>query len=1490
MSTTPSSPAPTPREPHALSPPPPARQRRSRHRWFWRGLFLAITLPVLLWLLLTHSPITKRLILPPLSRALGLEVDAAAVRVTLAGQVVFRELTARVPGVAGPAGQFLAVPRAVAHIDWVAALRGRSDAAREVVFTEPLVIISQATTDASLNVARLATARRPAAPAPGVPAPGVPAPAATPLVLPTITLYNASIELGEHTQTSYTPLKRLTLNGQLVPDPDTPGQHSFVLRQAQTIAAVRAGPLDPSFRILGAFGPAGVTARLSNFSLADWPPSSVPSSIRNVLEELQLTGDVPTATFSFTPDAGVAAELTLRGVAMNLPVAPDPEFTALQQPIMGPPMRNLRMRSVDGTIVFARDSIAARVAGLVEDLPYKVTLRYDGTTTDSPFELEFAAENFRIDRSPALLPYAPQAVRTWLRTFSSPTAVVTARVSLSRASVIPGQKPAPLRVNGRVDLQQGTAAYDRFPYAFSNINGSFLFDNESLEIVGMVGSSPSGATLNARARISPLDDSAEVKVVVNVRNAPIDRAMAEAFGQGDSNLIDALFNSRAYQQLVAQGLIRTPRDAAAQPDASAAPVFELGGLVDIDVDIFSPRGVGLPIDTTIDIRIPRAGLVPEKFPYPIIAENVVARVLNERGELIAGNFRGLTGGRADVKASFGIPSRADTNQQPPADITISARDLPFDALGINALPTTSTGPGQTTLKRLLRDLKINARLDGTVRVANRPDHPERALGFDADLTFAGATIAPDPHPGAQPVRGVGIAGRLVASENAADLTFSGQLASPTCPQPSPISAHLVYLGSDAPGQNPSTFSASIDPLHLSIPPASLVWPFSTDAATSLHALWTRHDPGGTAKIDILATLGEPTRVKADLRPIGRITLTQDDARVELAPPQGPLDPGLLRIVQAEPRAVAEFHAITQSIKLNGQHAGTLEIDGVYPIARPSPDDQPTELRVDLDRCPVESPLVWIALSHALEAPTIERLRAMDPSGVFDAQLTIATAPPDPLLPLPASPRSTLRGVVRPRSLALTLDGSRIVLPAIGGSIDFEPGSGVLRRVRVTAPEWTIGLDGSWTAPPEGGLTLRGNLTASAARLTDDLRAILPADVRAAIDQLELQVDGPLTMEDASLILRFPPADAPLRTTFSAAILAQDVRLDVGLPISGLTGRADILLEPATQAPAELLIDIAAPTLRVSGAAVTSARASITRGPSGTITVGDLAGRVHGGRFTGHVEIPPPIQAKGPRRFDADLRLAGVRLKPLLDDINRHEKGQPPLPASDTADDPSPADLSRGVVEASLSLTGLLGDPASRRGRGEVHVARKGSRVLDIPVLLRLIEVSNLTLPSNRSLDLAQARFFVDGNLVTFEDLSAYSQSISINGFGTMTLPDRRLDLRFNSSAARPIPILSTLVEGIRNEFVTTSVTGTLDNPSITLRQFSGTRRAIGRAVGVAQSPTDQRLDDIARRTDPLTPQQARAQRRLQASPQPIRNRNNSPDAADLDPSLPSPQP
>ncbi|HBS28946.1 MAG TPA: hypothetical protein DEB06_05735, partial [Phycisphaerales bacterium] len=207
-------------------------------------------------------------------------------------------------------------------------------------------------------------------------------------------------------------------------------------------------------------------------------------------------------------------------------------------------------------------------------------------------------------------------------------------------------------------------------------------------------------------------------------------------------------------------------------------------------------------------------------------------------------------------------------------------------------------------------------------------------------------------------------------------------------------------------------------------------------------------------------------------------------------------------------------------------------------------------------------------------------------------------------------------------------------------------------------------------------------------------------------------------------------------------------------------------------------------------------------------------------------------------YALDAQAAGVDFASMLHDLTASG-----IELSDAA---SFQPASRGLLDAAASVEGFIGRPDTRRGRGRLRVA--GAEVLSLPGVLPLLRLSNLQLPLGERVEFASAAFFLRGPRVEFEALEAESPSVIIAGQGTITFPSAALDLRFSTRGRDTIPILSDIFKGLRDEFVTSVVRGTLANPEYSLEQWQATRRMLGTIfntaprktpAGVVASPAEQ---------------------------------------------------
>lgn len=1432
---------------------------RAKRRWRW-VLRAAIAIPLILIaavIVLTHSPLTRMIILPRVAKATGLEVNADSIHIGLDGRVVMERAEFTIPGVPGEAGKFLKIAQVECTVDWWNAV-GPAPVIGQVKMIDPVLILSESVEDGTLNVGRVP----------------VPAGQKGGMQLPGIAATNLWVEVGEHGPAGYTRLKRIQMDGSLTPIPNTPGVYSVALYEAAQRGRGNAG-----FHVGGTVSEGKINLNLINFSLTDWPPSTLPESIRDIASGLALSGEVPKATFGYTLSEGITASMELRGVAMNLPVDASIEGPVLPD---APALRPMRMSGVDGVITFARDSVVAKVGGLIEDLPYEVSLRYNGVDADSPFRLEFLSKDFLVSRNPDLLVYAPPTVLYYLKTFLMPTGRLTTRVNVERGPPVkqPGSEqtqPGPITVTGSVDFREGTAAYESFPYEFSDMAGRFEFDNNELRILNVAGRSKTGAALHARGKIAPLDESSEVDIHVTVTDAQIDEAMEAAFGPDRGAVISALFSDRRHQELLDAGLIRTPEQAQAEGRELAAiqalqgdeaaraadrltellrreqiPVFEFRGRADVAVHVYAPRGVGTAYQTSVDVFLPHVGLIPEKFPYPLIAESVGVEVRDQKGRLTQGSFRGITGGKARVQAEFSVPGKSDTEPPAPPEIQIAVADIPLDPLLLRALPG---GNDESGFKRIIRDLGISAALSGEVQVHQRDGRDE--LGFDAAIELKSGEARPRRFGESDGVAIAQLNASLEINERNMFLDIEGvpvrvtsiedeDTVGPRTPLLLPgsigedpriggtLTVHVrgEFPESNDQGRSSYFVAATCPSLDVSSGLECFIGLFSTQGAARLAEARSRFHPAGfvdvRGEVDIAAETTGTVRLSS-----GR-SLAADalDRRVSMPEFGGTVVVSVGKDTRVSFESVAGPLIVSRKDGTGGP-AGTVLMEGEFVQGQSTGALQVALLDArfesELTRAILEQVQPREAGGESAPLSIIDRVR---PTGTFDANITIRSGQ-ESSSPLIA------QGRIEPRTLTIQPGDQGVEFRRVQGAIEFDPSGGTLKGLELEAPEWSLRADGGWTGEPgsAGGIRFRSTLGVRGNKLADDLKAVLPVELRTLLDDLKLTINGPFELTQATLNVdrlghgagQQPAAQFAGRLVFAGA------GLEAGVPITDMDGSLGIRFHAAAgDKPPVFELDLVADRFYVSGITLTKGSAKVRSGSTpGEVRITQAQGECHGGRFSVRADVTPEGDS---RRLNAEFQLSGVRFSTLLREVTNSIRPMvgPPSPIEleeiDAMFDPAKRrdQFSRGLLDAELSLTALASDPESRRGRGTMRIS--GGRVLNLPVMTGLIEAMNLALPFNASLDFAWASVFVEGQLITFEDLSVQSSSIELSGSGTLSWPDRELDIRLQSRAARPIPILSAILQGIRHTLVEATITGKLGEPVVGI-QSPGPSRMIDGILG-----------------------------------------------------------
>ncbi len=1402
-------------------------------------------------LVLTRTRVTKAILLPRLESALGLEIRADSVIVASDLSVVFHKVGFIVPGLPGPEGELLSAESITVRVNWDAL--PSPSAIREITLEHPRLRLSQSRETGEISAASLALFGRVGGD--------------DPASLPTINVRDGVFEMGEHDASGYTTLAEVPFGGVLASQPDDPNNRSFftLTRQAGVSGFELTGMIDAS----------GLEIRLGGLSLDQWPAESVPSRMRDVWTRLALDGRVVPKLIKISPAGDVQASIGVEHVAMTLPFGAEPA----------------RLTDVDGVFLVTKKMISADLTGHVSSLTQHVVFDMWGfDPKSSPLVARLVTEPFRFEQDFELLQFVPPIGHKQNERFGHPEADVEAEVWLARGDR-PRSLPAPmtgdleapgpiarrspdtptgeLRVEGVISMSHGRAAFRGFPYPFRDMTGVFRFTQDRLIVESVRGVGPTGARLSARGTISPLGPNAAVDLDLRVESLPVDDVLLSVLSPERRALLESIISRERYRGLLEAGLVSPPERQAdlrgtlaaleeekkawvaggisaaeaerierqierTKAELDALRAFRLGGEADAIIKITRLEGDVSIWTRRIDLTFETLGLLSRYFPLPTIGRNVRFSIMDGRTSLHVEDGETIGGGRVAIDAEVLLDE-----PDPRPRVVISADEVPVDDLLIHAVagPTAGQGrePGPGELGRVLSSLGLSGRLDCDAEI------------FPAD-GGVGYRIEARPNGLAATIENAGIeasdiGGRIVVEPASALLDLRGRLR----PEGTPLTIEGAVLRAemtlpegrawgDRGGDGPAIeATVSLPGADLRLPAERLIAVFDHDAADRVRALRAKYRPEGVLDVESrLAGRIGPDGVELDN---ASVVVTGVD---HLAFDAGPLrigassGRGTATITLADNRAVV-FDAFSIDLTADGVPSGRLSIDDTIPL-----DGSGRPWNATLERGRFESPLTRHAAARppSAAAPLFDRF---DPGGVFD-------------LILYHRPDGAFDGVLSPTRLSLSTPRGKIDFSEAAGRIIFGPAGGRFEGLELGADGLSLRASGRW-APAgndgDSGTSVELMLSLDADRFDDALLGLAPDEIGRLFESMGIGFDGEVRVRDLRVRAEARPDgsiglfDASGNADFSAG------RLNIGVPITELDGsivfrarRDEGAAEPS------YALTLEADHWRLLGLRMTNGRAEVRSGREpGSVLVPVLEADAHGGRLSGSVRVSR--DGTGRQRYLADVQLAEVRLAPLLEDV---KVGGDQTLADEVHRElqslPDPAvwdrshDRSRGLVSAALTLTGIVGTDEDRRGRGRVIAG--GGPVVMLPLLTPLIEFSNLVPPVGDELGLALADFYIEGDTVTFEKIAVFSDRIELLGYGRMTWPGARLDLRVRSRAVDRIPVVSGMLENVRDELLTTRLTGPIGDPTFSLETFAATRRVVGSLLGGDDDGFRDRFREISR--------------------------------------------
>lgn len=1475
----------------ALPRPLPSRRAR-RVRWALRACLWPLLALVVVLAALTQGPLPKAILASIIKRTTNAEFRSGWVSLWFDGTLEVRRPRLRVPGVDGPEGQFAAADSLRVHLgDLTSATL--ADLWRRVELQGVRLRISQHRTTDRLNIEPLLRADQQAS------AEALPK-------LPALFIGEAIIELGEHgpsqaqaSDPGYVLLADVRASASVIPDRASPSRSLLRVNQLDPLPPDADLSVARPLQLAGWFDAATGTAELSasEVDLARLFPEQLPQGVRDLWRALRMRGQIARTTLRYARGTGLAVDLVLERVALVLPItAGRPEVTGNA--------RRPRANDVAGLISFTPTGIEASLRGVFESIPNcQITLRTEGYAPTAPYRATISTRDVTLDSDPRVLWFAPEVVRTNLERFSGPTASIDTEINVRRGPPLQGVVPNP-QISGLLTLRNGVASFAPFPYPISDIRGAIRFDDQQVRIISLAGKGPTGASLSATGLFEPLSDLAAVDLRVEIADVPIDANLERALrASGSASLIDLLFSKRRHQALLDAGVILSPESAAqllqqrldlslpdpAHPDplARAAqlarlesmlarPVFRFGGTVDrVVIHVTRQFGLDTGFVNRIDAVFQNAGLVPEVFPFPITAQDLILsiqdRLVRVRGE----RCLPIQGGSATIDVVATLPQPG--SKPSPPEVRIAADNVPIgegllyalarvameaqssrDAQPLQPSPPQESPTAALSLaaEPLLRALRPQGTVSAVAHFFPKPnEHPDAtpAIGYGVSVTLDGlaANFGPalDAPLSVQGLSGTlsitdtdlrvhELAGTLHAHEPPADPAAFG-------PHPAPMAGRFALRGSNtfgsaiggSPGRINATLSAS--QLDLAAPLESLFDLFSDRAGKVVSDLRSRADPRGVVDLAVTlraTTAPAPDRVQADITILkaDNVSLNALGGRLAAHGFTGSAGATLLRQPggQLEPTR-AWFDAAQAAISFDGAHAATLALSGPLQLRDvPGAAEITADLAGSISKGVLENPLFARLLASGPDSALARTLSDYAVRAIFDADFSLRSPGPD-------QPAHSIAGSFRPETASFLLRGKAVEFPIISGQVRFHDRRGTVESLVAQGNAWETTINGSWAADPASGLTLNLTASADAAGLVPDLLAVLPPQVQDALAQTQTAAPRGLSFRGLSLDLQALPRSEPTYA-LRGDVVFRGLATRIGTTLRDADGALSLDVRRLVPGrPPDVDLGLRADSLVVGSITITDAAGLVSSRPDRPgLRLEWLSGRAAGGRLSAVGSVEP---ANAPdSSYALTLHLAGARFADLLDDLaSTPTPSTPSAPRTPgPADTPAPrrmpldiaaapsftGDPSRGTLDAEFSLAGLVDHPDSARGRLSLRIA--GGDVVRLPLTVALLKLGTFQLPTDERLDFFRASAFIQGDHLEFDELVLLSDSVSLVGWGGLSLSDLALDLHFNGRGGPRIPLLSSVLDLFRDELVTVRLRGSLADPRVGGELLSGTRRLL----------------------------------------------------------------
>jgi hypothetical protein len=415
--------------------------------------------------------------------------------------------------------------------------------------------------------------------------------------------------------------------------------------------------------------------------------------------------------------------------------------------------------------------------------------------------------------------------------------------------------------------------------------------------------------------------------------------------------------------------------------------------------------------------------------------------------------------------------------------------------------------------------------------------------------------------------------------------------------------------------------------------------------------------------------------------------------------------------------------------------------------------------------------------------------SVHPQGDIDATLELAQTF--------GSAPDRLQLHIVPRHLTVTAAPLPYRLDNLHGEIAVTPQDVTLTNLTAEHGNSKLAISGGGRLGARQDWNLR--ISADTLPVDEELLAALPASVSSIFRGMK--VGGTIGL-DLSKLEFWPTGQSATQPSgadvdFAAKIILRGTSMDIGLPATQMSGAIDLAglirsgnlhrLEGRCAVDSLLLAGRQGSDLKLTLAKITDDPEIDISHVEGNFASGDIAGQ---GDYI--------YSDSGSSRYDVNLVLRDADVRQITE--------------------PAGQDI-RGRVTASLQMGGTWDDPSSRRGHGDVSVV--GEKMYNIPLMLGLMQITNLALPTTSPFNQISTRYTLEGQKVELEDISLRSNDVSMNGSGEMDFAKRQVSLWLatNNPTLVALPVIGPLLSGANQELLRVHIKGTIEQPKVSASTF-----------------------------------------------------------------------